>query len=182
MATPHATSHAAPATWWSRIADVLHRVVTRYRPAAHNSAARHHRAPGRPRMVLASVAVREARNLRALREECERMSLLLEGARRGRREAVFFRARVRRAVGHVPTTARARLMHAGVAVRGAARETAAVAATAVRQAGAPAHRHIKGVNDAAHALATSAVAQLKAYAAHRAVGENSIWRQNRALA
>lgn len=202
MTTP--SRHAAPATWWTRIADVLHRKIVKHFPryalrpttGAHVYRARSAKS-GLPRMTLAHTLTKRVRTerlqhaaLAQLRTECERMAHLLDGCRRGdalARTNAGVRATIKRetartlhrvkAAARVP--ARTRFAHAGTAVRTAARETAAVAAHTVRQVGA--HRHVRGVNDAAHGLATTALARIKAYGAQRAVGENSIWTTPRGL-
>lgn len=183
MTTPPITSHAAPTTWWSRIADVLHRLVTRHRPA--RAAGRHvYRAvPTRrsaDRMTMAhtvTARVRAEREADAawhalLRADCERMALLLGGIRRGRAE------RAVRVLHRSATSARQRFTastsRATGHVRTAARETAAVAAHTARRVGA--HRHVGAATRAGHDLAANALATLKSYGkAGRAFGENSIW-------
>ena len=201
MTTPH--RHAAPATWWTRIADVLHaklsarfpRWARRATTGAHVYRSRS--GVGVARMESAHTLTGRVRTERTerdwlarLRSDCERMATLLDGVRRGHREATAnatVRATLKRetartlhrvkAAARVP--ARTRFAHAGTAVRTAARETAAEAARAARQVGA--HRHVRGVNDAAHELAASALATIKAYRTTRANGENSIWTTPRGL-
>lgn len=178
-----------PSTPLGRLADAIHRAYVRLFGDRGTAPGAHHRNPGRPAMLLASTAVRREQAHRALRAECERMATLLDGVRRGRSESVFFRAKLRReaatAMGRMKAAARVpartRFAHAGVAVRTAARETAAVAARAARQAGAPAHRHIAGVTDAYHDMAAQILARARAYGATRAKGENSIWTTPRGL-
>lgn len=194
MTTPH--RHAARDTWWSRIADVLHRFVTKRRPARAVGSHVYRWTPAGS-MVMArgllhriEVERTQAAAARtALREECERMARLLSGVRRGRADA----ARFAHAVSRTKSTQRvaprqrfagpARFINVSratrTAVRTAGRETVAVAARAVRQVGA--HRHVKGVNDAAHELAASALATIKSYRTTRANGENSIWTTPRGL-
>jgi hypothetical protein len=182
MTAPPVTSHAAPATWWSRIADVLHRFVTARRPA--RAVGRHvyrcRSGVGTPRMELAHSLTERARREREqladaralLRAECERMATLLGGVRRGRAE------RAVRVLHRSATSARSRFtastQRATGHVRTAARETAAAAATAARQVGA--HRHVGAATRAGHDLAANALATLKSYGQRgRAFGENSIW-------
>lgn len=182
--------------------DALHRAFARLFPhrVRHNAKARHHHGGHRARGgvgVLASTLTRqmaaerrERTALALLRTECERMATLLDGVRRGHREAVSnatVRAALKRetartlhrvkAAARVP--ARTRFAHAGTAVRTAARETAAVAARAARQVGA--HRHVGAATREYHDLAAQILARAKAYGASRARGENSIWTTPRGL-
>jgi hypothetical protein len=201
MTTP-AIRHAAPATWWSRIADVLHRMIVKHRPQMlrrPGTGAHSYRWTPNAPMAMArnlTAAVRAERLERAahaaLRAECDRMAALLTGVRRGRADAARFAHAVSRTKATQRQPARARFTHSSArflntaratrtAVRTAARETAAVAARAARQAGAPAHRHIAGVTDAYHDLAAQILARAKAYGKARAAGENSIWTTPRGL-
>lgn len=161
--------------------DALHRAYARLFPqrVTHNARARHHLGARAGRGIGISAAALVAREAayRALRAECDRMAQLLDGARRGRGEAVFFRGRMRREVATAMRRMPARARFAGATavghVRTAGRETVAAAALVARQVGA--HRHVKGVNDAAHTLAAYLLAEKMSFAARRAVGENSIW-------
>jgi hypothetical protein len=163
---------------------------------AHHYRARPTRTAAGDRMVLAGGLTRRVRAerleraaLAMLRTECERLATLLDGAHRGHATAqhVTMRAALKRDTARIMHTvrirtrpARQRFAAAAGHTRTAARETAAVAARTARQVGA--HRHVKGVNDAAHNLAASALAGLKAYERTRAAGENSIWRQGMRVA
>lgn len=200
MTTPAITSHAAPATWWSRIADVLHRMIVKHRPRMVRPCTGAHVYRARPsgttilRMRPAGGLVNRLRRERferaclvQLRTECERMANLLDGARRGHHEATAnatVRATIKRetartlhrmkAAARVP--ARTRFATATGHVRAAARETAAVAATAARQVGA--HRHVGAATRAGHELAARALARLKSYERTRAVGENGMFTRS----
>lgn len=187
--------HAAPTTWRQRVADVLHRMLTRRRPAVgigrHVYRARPTRTAAADRMILAgglTGRVRAERLERAalamLRTECERLATLLDGAHRGHQVAqhVTMRAALKRETARLMHSARVRtrparqrFTAAAGHTRVAARETAAVAARAARQVGA--HRHVGAATRAGHDLATTALAGLKAYERTRAAGERPWWQQ-----
>jgi hypothetical protein len=161
--------------------DALHAAYARLFPrrVTHNGKAMHHQGARRGRGIGVSAAATVARLSaeRALRAECERMATLLSGVRAGRRDTMRTRIALARlkAVQRVPARARFAAATAVGHVRTAARETAAAAADTARQVGA--HRHVRGVNDAAHNLAASALASLKAHEHTRAAGERPWWQQ-----
>lgn len=170
------------------VRDALHRLYARLFPSRVASAGgRHSRRVADPTMrtvgairrkMAAEYVIRDAH--RALRAECERVAAMLDGARRGRAESVFYRGKLRReamaAVRRMPARTRFAATAAVGHVRTAARETAAVAASTARRMGA-AHRHVPGTTDVQHDLVARLVRYAKQYERTRAAGERSMWAQ-----